>query len=103
AESGLVGHRTHDERPDDIARNGDGDDRRATTLDETLERRGAVSITKRVHELVERRRCDDATLAARARDRVVTVGELDREAADGDAERVVQLACRGRVRDELAA
>src|SRR5207247_11321266 len=92
AEPGLVRHRTHYQRPDDVARYGDRDDRRAATLNEALERRGAVGVPKRVHELVERRRGHDAPFAARAGDRVVAVGELDREAAGRDPEGVVELA-----------
>src|SRR5437762_11816058 len=103
AEPGLVGHRTHHQGTDDVAGHGDREDRRAAALDEPLEGRGTVGVAERVHELVQRWRGDDAPFATCARDRVVTVGELDRETAYRDPEGVVELACCGRARDELAA
>src|SRR5438132_1218625 len=79
----------------DVAGNADRDDGGAAALDEALEGRGAISVAKRVHQLLERRRGDDAALAAGPGDRVVAIGELDREATGGDPERVVELARGG--------
>src|SRR5439155_14244489 len=102
AEPRVVRHRPHDERAYDVAGDADRDDGRTAALDETLEGRCAIGVAKRVHELLERRRGDDAAFAAGARDRVVAIGELDREAACRDPERVVELARGERARDELA-
>src|SRR2546427_761611 len=48
AETGLVGHRPHHQRPDNVPGHRDRDDRRTPALHEALESRGTVRIAQRV-------------------------------------------------------
>src|SRR5205823_9602141 len=81
-EARLVGHRSDDERADDVSGDRDRKDHRPPALHEPLEGRGAVGVAQWGHDLVKAHRADHSSLSARARDGVIAVGELDGETAD---------------------
>src|SRR5206468_10187005 len=100
---GVVAHRAQDERTNDVTRDRDRDSHGASAAHDPPQGRQAIGVTAVANDLVERGRLDDASLTARAGDRVVAVGELDGEAAGRNPERVVELARLGGAADQVAA